>query len=409
MCRVSPHRLTARQVATLKSGNLCDGGNLWVVARGASKTWMFRYTSPATGKRREMGLGPTLDISLSMARQDAAHARGLLLQGIDPLVQREADKAAQKRQTGLLFRDVAERYIVEQTPGWTDKRRPTNWRRSLELHAYGKLGDKPAADIDTQDVLAVLRPIWTSITETADKLRGRIERILDYARTHGWREGENPARWRGHLANILPAPSKVAKVEHHAAIPREDIGRVMAALAKAEGISAMAVRFACLTAARSGEARSATWSEIDLATRVWTVPAHRMKANREHRAPLSDGAIEVLKALLPLRDHRHGDLVFPSRKPGKPLTDVALSKALHLAAGTKGVTVHGLRSTFRDWAAEETDYPREVAEMALAHAIGDKVEAAYRRGDLFEKRRQMMDGWARWVLGATPKVAGHQS
>lgn len=297
------------------------------------------------------------------------------------------------------FAGIAARYIQEMSPGWRDPRSASVWTSSLERLAYPQLATKQVTDIGTDDVLNVLRPIWENKTETADRLRGRIERILDYATTHDWREGENPARWRGHLANILPKPSSVAKVRHHPAIPRKDIAHVMAKLAAADGMAAKAVRFTCMTAGRSGEIRNAVWSEIDLATRIWTVPASRMKTGKEHRVPLSEGAMAVLQEVLPLRDKPAGDLVFPGGRIGRPLSDVALSKALHMAAGTKEVTVHGLRSTFRDWAAEETDYPREVAEMALAHAISDKVEAAYRRGDLFDKRREMMTEWYRNVIG----------
>ncbi|GBQ91533.1 phage integrase [Acetobacter nitrogenifigens DSM 23921 = NBRC 105050] len=394
MSRLAPHRLTARQVAAHKDGDLADGGNLWLVARGNSRIWTIRYTSPTNSKRREMSLGSAYDIGLAEARTLATDARRLVNQRIDPLEQRRTEDSARKQEAGLSFRAVADRYIESQTPGWRDPRAASIWSASLEQNVYGFFGDKPVAMVDTSDVESVLKPIWTEKTETATRIRGRIERILDYARAQGWRSGENPARWRGHLSAILAPPSKVAKVEHHAAIDRKDIARVMAALATSGGIAAKSVRFACLTAARSGEVRSATWGEIDLGAKVWTVPAHRMKTGKEHRVPLSDGAVAILQEVRPLRDERHGDLVFPGQRAGKPLSDVALSKALHIAAGTKDVTVHGLRSTFRDWAAEETDYPREVAEMALAHAISNKVEAAYRRGDLFEKRREMMGAWA---------------
>ncbi|MBB2170024.1 tyrosine-type recombinase/integrase [Gluconacetobacter aggeris] len=397
MGRRPPNQMTARRVETLKDGVWGDGGNLWITVRGRSRLWSFRYLSPTTGKRREMGLGPYPDVSLAEARDAAADARRTLRQSVDPLERREAAQAEARRETGLTFGTVAERYIKEQTPGWRDPRLPGIWTSSLERLAHPHIGDKTVGAIETEDVLAVLRPIWASKTETADRVRGRIERILDYAKTHGWREGENPARWRGHLSNILPKPSSVTTVEHRAAVDRKDIGKVMVALSSSQGIAAKAVRFACLTAARSGEVRGAVWSEVDLKGKVWVVPAERMKMAREHRVPLPEGALAILQDVLLLRDQEAGDLVFPGQKRGKPLSDVALSKALHLAAETKAVTVHGLRSTFRDWAAEETDYPREVAEMALAHAIGDKVEAAYRRGDLFEKRRQMMDEWECWV------------
>ncbi|MFT8517084.1 tyrosine-type recombinase/integrase [Acetobacter syzygii] len=393
MSRVSPHQLTARQVSTLKNGSLCDGGGLWLVAQGEAKSWYFRFTSPIMGKRREMGLGSVASITLADARRRAAEARHQLAEGLDPVDERRRNRSLQRKEAPPTFADIAKRYIQEMAPGWRDPRSASVWTSSLERLAYPQLATKQVADIDTDDVLSVLRPIWENKTETADRLRGRIERILDYATTHDWRKGENPARWRGHLANILPKPSSVAKVRHHPAIPRKDIAHVMAKLAAADGMAAKAVRFTCLTAGRSGEIRNAVWSEIDLATRIWTVPASRMKTGKEHRVPLSEGAMAVLQEVLPLRDRRAGDLVFPGGRIGRPLSDVALSKALHMAAGTKDVTVHGLRSTFRDWAAEETDYPREVAEMALAHAISDKVEAAYRRGDLFDKRREMMAEW----------------
>lgn len=345
-----------------------------------------------------MGIGSARDVSLADARRRATEARLMVLDGIDPLDRKREEKAARRKETGLTFAQVAERYIIERAPAWRDPRSPGVWRSSLEHHAYPHMGKKNVVAIETDDVLAVLRPIWATTTETAGRVRGRIERVLDYARTQGWREGENPARWRGHLDNILPAPSKVTKVEHHAAVERKDIAKVMAALARSDGLSAKAVRFLCLTVARSGEVRAAVWSEIDFANRVWTIPAARMKAGREHRVPLTDGALAILEAVRPLRDSAKGDFIFPGHRAGKPLSDVALSKALHLAAGTKAVTVHGLRSTFRDWAAEETDFPNEVAEMALAHAVGNKVEAAYRRGDLFAKRREMMEAWETKVI-----------
>lgn len=394
MPRVAPGQLTDRAVRAAGDGLHGDGGGLWLAVKGAGRRWTFRFTSPTTGKAREMGLGSYPDTTLVMARSAAQESRRLIAAGIDPIEQKRAQEAERLRGSGPSFGEAAERYVKEQAPAWRDKRRADNWTRSLELHAYPHVGEKAVATIDTDDVLRVLRPIWTVRTETAQKLRGRIERILDYAKIHGWRTGDNPALWRGHLANVLPKPSSIAKVQHHAAVERKDIGKVMARLVESEGVAAKAVRFACLTAARSGEVRNAVWSEIDMEGKTWTVPAEKMKMAREHRVPLSEGALAVLREVRPLRDSERGDLVFPGQKEGRPLTDVALSKALHTAAGTKEVTVHGLRSTFRDWVAEETDYPNEVAEMALAHTIGNKVEAAYRRGDLFEKRREMMADWA---------------
>jgi integrase len=395
--------MTARKVESLKDGTHGDGGNLWITVTGKSRTWSFRFNSPVTGKRREMGLGPARDVTLAGAREQASTARRLVRQGIDPIEQRRVEKVEQARQNGLTFKAVAERYIEDQKAGWRGSQSAFVWTSSLARLAYPTIGEKAVGDLVTDDIVSILRPIWTTRTETADRLRGRIERVLDYARTQGWREGENPARWRGHLAHILPKPSTVAQVEHHAAIPYRTIAPVMAALARSGGMGAMAVRFACLTAARSGEVRGATWSEMDLAAKVWTVPAERMKTKRAHRVPLSEPALEILNTLKPLTAGKEAH-VFPGGRPRQGLTDVALSKALHLAAGTKDVTVHGLRSTFRDWTAEATEYPRDVAEMALAHSIGDKVEAAYRRGDLFEKRRAMMEEWGRFADGS--KFAG---
>lgn len=408
MSKLAPNQLTARKVDTLKDGSYSDGGNLWITVSGKSKVWSIRYKSPITGKRREMGIGPLRDVTLAEARDKATQARRAIREGIDPIQQREEQRAARLLEVGMTFDTVAAKYIDEQKAAWKDERRPMNWTSSLTRLAYPVLGHKAVQTIGTEDVLAVLRPIWTTKTETASRLRNRIERILDYAGSHGWREGENPARWRGHLANILPKPSAVAKVEHHAAVRWQEIGEVMAALAAAGGISALSVRFTCLTALRSGEVRGARWGEIDLAGKVWMVPAERMKTGSEHRVPLSGPALEILALVKPLAEGPR-TLVFPGRVGSQStsalskanagqLSDVALSKALHAAAGTREVTVHGLRSTFRDWVSEATDYPGEVAEMALAHVIGSKVEAAYRRGDLFEKRRAMMEEWGRWCV-----------
>ena len=392
LSRLGPNQLTARKVETAKDGVYADGGNLWLIVDGKAKRWAVRYTSPVTGKRREMGLGAVRDLSLAEAREEATAARRLLRAGTDPIEQRRTTKAAARRRLGLEFAAVSARYIEEQRPGWRDHRLPTVWTSSLARFANPVIGDMPIDKVTTDEVLAILRPIWATKNETADRVRGRIERVLDYARIHGWREGENPARWRGHLEHILPRGSAVSQVEHRAAVPYKQIAAVMAALARSQGLGAQAVRFACLTAARSMEVRAAPWSEVDLAGRMWIIPAERMKMKREHRVPLSEPAIAILETVRPLAS-RSDDLIFPGGRPGRPLSDVALSKALHLAAGTKDVTVHGLRSTFRDWCAEATDYPHEVAEMALAHVVSNRVEAAYRRGDLLEKRRAVMEEW----------------
>lgn len=397
MSKLAPNQFTVRELDSLKDGVHGDGGNLWITIVGKSRTWSIRFKSPFTGKRREMGIGNATDLSLAGARLLAAEARKLLRDRLDPIEHRKAVRAKALLQQALTFDAVAERFIEDQRAGWRDARLPGIWTSSLKRLAYPALGKKSVDTITTDDVLAVLRPIWTTINESADRVRGRIERILDYAKTQGWREGDNPARWKGHLAHILPKPSTVTKEVHHPAVPWQGIAVVMAALANSNGIGAKAVRFTCLTAARSGEVRGATWSEIDLKAKVWLVPAARMKMVRDHQVPLSEAALAVLEEVRELAGAK-GGLVFPGGRVGRPLSDVALSKALHLAAGTKEVTVHGLRSTFRDWVAEATDYPRDVAEMALAHSIGDKVEAAYRRGDLFEKRRGLMEEWGRYTV-----------
>lgn len=399
MSRLPPNQLTALQVSRHKSGGLCDGGGLWLVVSGGSRLWELRFKSPVTGKRRQMGLGSAADLSLADARSHASESRRQIKSGLDPIIEREKEKAARKLEIGVTFEEVAARYIHEQAPGWKNRKGAATWTGSLSQHAFPVFGGKAVRDIDTQDVLAALRPIWTEKTETAGRIRGRIERILDYARAQGWRDGENPARWRGHLSATLPPPSKLTKVQHHKAVGWRDIAPVMSALRSSEGIAAKAVRFCCLTAGRSGEVRNAVWSEIDMAAQIWTIPDHKMKAGREHRVPLSDDALAVLQEMLPLRDSAAGDLVFPGHKRGKALSDVALSKALHLAAKTKDVTVHGLRSTFRDWTSDTNACPRDVAEMALAHAIENKVEAAYRRTDLLDQRRPLMKAWAAHCRG----------
>lgn len=398
MSKTAPNQMTVRKVASLKDGVHGDGGNLWITVSGKSRTWSIRFKSPVTGKRREMGIGSAHDVSLANARVEAQAARKLLLAEVDPIEDRKLKRAADGQQAILTFAIVAEKYIEDRKAGWRSPKIAPAWTSSIKRWANPVFGHKPISSVSTEDVLAVIRPIWVTKTETAERVRARIERILHYARTSGWREGENPARWREHLSNILPPASAVSQVEHRAAVSWRAIASVMNALEKSTGMGALAVRFACLTAGRSGEVRGATWPEIDMKAKMWTISAERMKMKKEHRVPLSAPALEVLaKAQVTARGK--DALVFTGGRIGRPLSDVALSKALHLAAGTKDVTVHGLRSTFRDWVSENTDFPRDVAEMALAHAIGDKVEAAYRRGDLLEKRTEMMGAWGQWCAG----------
>lgn len=389
-------KLTAVAVRTLvakgKPGGHADGGNLYLrIAGPGSGKWTFRYT--LAGKAREMGLGATDAVALADARDAAQEARKLLRAGMDPIEGKRAEQAARTPALAHIFRDVAALYIKAHAPGWRNPKHAAQWPSTLEAYVFPIIGDMPVAAVDIGAVMGILEPIWTAKPETAARVRGRIEAVLDYAKARGWREGENPARWRGHLANLLPPRSKIARVEHHAALPWAETGAFMAELRTRKGTSALALEFAILTAARSGEVRGATWAEVDMAARVWTVPSIRMKAGREHRVPLSDSAMAVLEAVSPLRK-ADADLLFPSIIRARlPLSDMTLAAVLK-RMGRADFTVHGFRSTFRDWAAEATGFAREVAEAALAHTIGDKVEAAYRRGDLFEKRRRLMDNWA---------------
>lgn len=390
-------KLTALKVKSLaQPGRFGDGGGLWLQVRDSDhRSWLFRYTGAAG--QRQMGLGPFPDVSLAEAREAARLARAKVRQGVDPIDERNAARetakaAARDSSRAPTFRAVADRYLASHEDSWRNEKHRWQWRQTLEV-ACEEIGDTPVAAIATGDVMRVLEPLWREKTETAARLRGRIESVLDFAGARGWRMGENPARWRGHLAKLLPAPSKVAKVEHHSALPWPEIGAFMAELRLQDGAAARALEFTILTAARTGESIGATWPEIDMAAAQWTVPAARMKAGRDHRVPLSGAAVALLSAVGPARDDRDRACIFPGGRPGKPLSNMSMLMLLR-RMGRPKLTVHGFRSTFRDWCAESTDYPREVAEQALAHALGDKVEAAYRRGDLFGKRRQLMEDWA---------------
>lgn len=403
-----PHKLNllaAVAINKLGEGWHADGGNLYLFVRGESRTWVFRYTSPE-GKRRNMGLGSSKSVTLARARELAATYRGQVKDKLAPVDPIETTKAA-KAQRGIeqakrmTFKECAEAYIEANRAGWKNAKHAAQWGSTLTTYAYPVIGDTPVALVETPLIVKSLQPIWTTKTETASRLRGRIENVLDWAKVSGFRQEDNPARWRGHLDHILPAASKVAKVTHHAALPFKEISDFMPKLQEAAGLGARALELAILTATRSGEVRGATWAEIDLTEKVWTIPGERMKAGREHRVPLSTAAVKLLKALPRLSD---SELVFPSSKPNKPLSDMTLTAVLK-RLDRSDLTAHGFRSTFRDWTAEATNYPREVAEMALAHTIEDAVEAAYRRGDLFEKRKAMMEDWARFCThGAAVKV-----
>ncbi len=386
-----PDPLTALQVKKLSEpGYYADGGGLYLqVARGGSKSWIFKFK--VAGKAREMGLGSVNTFSLAEARERAREQRQKLADGIDPIAAKRED-ALQRRMADasiITFDKAAERYIEAHAPGWRNDKHRQQWENTLATYASPIIGDLPVSRVDTAQVLRVLQPIWTAKAETASRLRGRIESVLDWARVQGYREGENPARWKGHLDMTLPARAKVARVEHHAALPWREVGAFMRELQAMPGASALAVQFIILTACRTSEAINAEWREFDLSGKVWTIPAERMKAAKEHVIPLSEAALRILAEL---RDQSDGDYVFPGPK-GKPISNMA-GLALLKRMGRADLTVHGFRSTFRDWAGESTAHPREVIEHALAHQLKDKAEAAYQRGTLFEKRRVLMADWA---------------
>ncbi|KQQ13538.1 integrase [Methylobacterium sp. Leaf123] len=386
-------KLNARSVATVTApGRYGDGGGLYLqVDPSGAKRWLLIFRSQ--GRQREMGLGGLGSVSLADARRRRDEARRLLAEGRDPI---DARCSVDSRQPAAIsFGAFADQLIPELSKGFRNDKHAAQWTSTLATYA-SSLRAKPIAEISTDDLLAVLRPIWLEKAETASRVRGRIERILDAAKAQGLREGENPARWRGHL---LPKRRRLTR-GHHAAVPFNEMPAFCADLRKRTGVAALALEFAILTAARSGEVRGATWAEIDIGKNLWVIPGERMKAGREHRVPLVARAVEILDAVAPLR---RGDLVFPSFRADRPLSDMAFS-ALLTRMGC-AATAHAFRSSFRDWAGEATATPREVAEAALAHAVGDAVELAYRRGDALEKRRALMDAWAAFLAAPTGGAA----
>ena len=395
-------KLSAIEVTKAKGpAVLHDGGGLYLrVSATGAKSWVFRFQ--LDGKRRDMGLGPFPDFSLADARQKATENRKLRHEGIDPLDAKAAQQQAQRVSAakGRTFAEVAEEYVSRNEAGWRNAKHRQQWRNTLATYVYPIFGELPVAAIDTGLVVQVLDPIWAEKPETASRVRGRIEAVLDAATVRGYRTGPNPAQWKGNLSHVLPARAKVRKVAHHAALPFDDMPDFLAALRGRDGMAARALEFAALTTARTGEVLGARWGEIDLMAKVWTVPAERMKAGREHRVPLSAAALDVLEKVRPLALARDGkpDMsapVFPGPRRALPMSNMTMLMLLR-RMGRGELTAHGFRSTFSDWAAERTAYPREVVEMALAHVIESKVEAAYRRGDLFEKRRRLMADWARF-------------
>jgi integrase len=369
------------------------------VSQTGARSWILR-ASVGT-KRRDIGLGGYPGVTLAEARQKARTARESIRQGVDPVEAKEAARSAVKARQAAAktFDQCAASFIETKEPEWSNAKHAAQWRATLEAYASPVIGSMLVRDIGTAQVMEVLRPIWSIKTETAARVRGRIESVLDYAIVHGLRSEPNPARWRGQLDKLLPKPSKVAPVEHHVAVPIAEVGAFMAKLRDTEGMGARCLEFTILTAVRSGEARSARWADLDLDGKVWTIPAPKMKAKRVHRVPLSPAAVVLLKSLPRFADV---PLVFPSRKSGSMLSDMALTQLMRRAAATgfdrqgnrAPAVPHGFRSTFRDWAAERTGHPREVVEQALAHVVANATEAAYFRSDLFERRRQLMDDWA---------------
>jgi integrase len=412
-------KISALKVAREKRpGVYGDGGGLYLqITEQGSKSWIFRFwlaerdpktgavvrdpmTKKVRGRGREMGLGSCITVSLAEARDRALECRKLRERDVDPIDAREAAKrqAALERAKSLKFREAAATYMAAHRAGWKNDKHVGQWTATLQTYAYPLLGDVSVQAIDTALIMKVIEPIWATKPETANRVRGRIESILNWATVRGYRQGENPARWRGHLDKLLPSRAKVRKTQHHNALTYAELPAFMAKLREEEGIAARALEFTILTAARTSEAIGARRSEVNAREKLWTVPADRMKADKEHRVPLSDRALDITVAA----GSDEEDFLFPGGRRGQPLSNMAML-ALIKRMGRGDLTVHGFRSTFRDWAAERTNFPNEVVEMALAHAIDSKTEAAYRRGDLFEKRQRLMGEWEEYCA-AIPKA-----
>jgi len=387
------NKLTVRQVASLTEPNVySDGGGLYLRVRRSGRSWF--YIGTLDGKRIELGLGSALDISLAKARERAGAIRLLLLDGIDPRIERA--KAKIPKKPAVTFGAFAMQLVDDIEDGFKNPKHRQQWRNTLKSYAH-PLFDLPIHEVTTENILAVLQPIWLSKAETADRVRGRIERVLDAAKVKGLRSGENPARRRGHLELLLPKRSKTL-VKHHPALPYAHIAGFMADLRTRPAVAARALEFTILTAARSGETRGMTWGEVSLENKLWTVPATRMKAGAVHEVPLSDAALAILEGLKE-DGLEHGDYVFPAPRGGS-LSDMALSQLLKRMERSD-ITVHGFRSTFRDWAGEKTNFGREEVEMALAHTVASSVERAYRRGRALEKRRNLMADWSAYCSGTS--------
>ncbi|BDT66731.1 prophage integrase IntS [Comamonadaceae bacterium OS-1] len=387
----------AKDLSALEVGRLVSPGNhaiggvaglyLYVNDAGA-RSWVLR--TMVGGKRRHMGLGGFPDVPLAQAKEKARKARDEISRGIDPIAQRKAATSLLLAQQVMekTFEQAAEGYLEAHEDTWKNPKHRTQWTNSLKTYAYPFMGKLLVRDVHQEHVLSALEPIWKTKTETASRVRGRIESVLDWSTVRKYRTGENPARWKGHLDMLLAAPGKIQKVEHHRALPIDEMQSFLADLQKREGTAARALEFLILCASRSGEVRGATWAEVDLDAKVWTIPGERMKAGKEHRVPLAESAIQILN----MQPHQEDDKVIFSAPRGGPLSDMAMTAVMRRMK--VDAVPHGFRSTFRDWAREHTNYPRDLAEQALAHVLENKVEAAYRRGDALEKRRQMMHEWS---------------
>lgn len=382
-------KLSARRVATIREdGRYSDGGNLYFVVDGTSRRWSFLYRDRRTGKLREMGLGPFPDVSLAVSRERASEARVLLAAGNDPLQARRAQKVEQQR-LAFSFKQVADEYARSHGRKWKSAKYATWWMRSLELFVPG-LMSMPVDAIDTNDVFTAMDKRWGERNSSATQVRRRVEAVLGFAATRGYRSGPNPAIWRGHLANLLPG-STGSIVQHRPAMHYRDVPAFMAKLRALDLISARSLQFLILTAARSQEVLQCRWTEIDLEQKLWTVPAARMKGKREHVVPLSDASMKLLTSLDAVRS---SEFVFPGRFPHRPQNVMTMSELLKRQYAFGGVTVHGFRSSFRDWAGDETEVAREIAEAALAHRVGNDVENAYRRSTALARRTKLMESWA---------------
>jgi len=390
MPRLAPQQLTEKKINRLKEGMHADGGNLYLNIRGNSRAWVFRFKSPTTGKVRMLGLGSLPDITLEKARELARQSRAMLRDELDPLQQKRAGKLEIKKNRKL-FEDVAKDYIEARSKQWNGKKTKGEMEGLLTNYAYPVFEGRGIQSITSDDVLTLLKSIWYEKTITGAKLQGLLDRVFKYAQARGWFKGDNPAKWEGFLENLLPKPSIISKTTHRKAYPWQEISKLYKRLKSINDIPNLATCFICLTACRSAEAREMRVDEIDFKEKVWTLPASRSKTNNEHRVPLSDEAMSIIERAMTINNNQ-GEYVFQYNK--KPIYDKAVLTAVKDAAQDQAMTLHGFRSSFRDWGSEVTQTSPEILEMSLGHTIKSKVEAAYRRGDMLDKRRLLMDDWA---------------